>query len=206
VLIGSRRGLGGKAGGMVGRGGENEKGARREARESSEDARESNAEAKESNAEARSQTHKAEKATAKADMLQQEIAALKGRMTERGIVLTLDDVLFATGTATLSPLADNEISRLAAFLKKYPDRNVLIEGFTDSTGTEAANLDLSLKRANAVSTMLADKGISRSRITAKGFGEEFPVASNDTPAGREQNRRVDIVILNEGVSPLAQRR
>ena len=126
---------------------------------------------------------------------------MKGRMTERGIVLTIGDVLFATGTATLSPRADNEISRLAAFMKKYPDRNVLIEGYTDSTGTEGANLDLSLNRANAVSNKLVAQGISKGRITTKGFGEESPVASNDTAAGREQNRRVDVIILNEGVNP-----
>jgi outer membrane protein OmpA-like peptidoglycan-associated protein len=98
-------------------------------------------------------------------------------------------------------MADNEINRLAAFMKKYPDRSVLIEGYTDSTGTEGTNLDLSLNRANAVSNKLVAKGISRGRITTKGFGEESPVAGNDTAAGREQNRRVDVIILNEGVNP-----
>jgi outer membrane protein OmpA-like peptidoglycan-associated protein len=165
------------------------------------EARESNAAARESNAKAWSQTRKAEKATDRADKLQQEIAALKGRMTDRGIVLTIGDVLFATGTATLSPMADNEINRLAAFMKEYPDRSVLIEGYTDSTGTEGTNLDLSLNRANAVSNKLVAKGISKSRIATKGFGEESPVAGNDTAAGREQNRRVDVIILNEGVNP-----
>ena len=219
---------------LVIQGREREHSARMEARESNEDARESNAEARQSNAEARaqtqqaqiakkearesnaearesnaeawSQTHKAEKATAKADRLQQEIDTLKGRMTDRGVVLTIGDVLFATGTANLSPMADNEISRLAFFMKNYPDRNVLIEGYTDSTGPEGSNLDLSLQRANAVSNKLVAKGISRSRIMTKGFGEESPIASNDTAAGREQNRRVDVVILNEGVIPLAQLR
>jgi outer membrane protein OmpA-like peptidoglycan-associated protein len=148
--------------------------ARMEARESNAEARESKAAARESNAEAWSQTQKAEKATDKADKLQQEIAILKGRMTDRGIVLTIGDVLFATGTATLSPMADNEINRLAAFMKEYPDRSVLIEGYTDSTGTEGTNLDLSLNRANAVSNKLVAKGISKSRIATKGFGEESP--------------------------------
>jgi len=180
--------------------------AKMEARESNAAARESKAAARESNAEAWSQTQKAEKATDKADKLQQEIAVLKGRMTERGIVLTIGDVLFATGTATLSPMADNEINRLAAFMKEYSDRNVLIEGYTDSTGTEGTNLDLSLNRANAVSNNLVAKGISRGRIETKGFGEESPVAGNDTAAGREQNRRVDVIILNEGVKPLSQLR
>ncbi len=143
---------------MIIQGRASEQSARMDARESNAAARESNAEARQSNAETRAQTQKAEKATAKADMLQQEIAALKGRMTDRGIVLTLGDVLFATGTASLSPMADNEINRLAVFLKKYPDRDVLIEGYTDSTGAEGANLDLSLQRANAVRTKLVAQG------------------------------------------------
>ncbi len=125
-------------------------------------------------------------------------------MTERGIILTLGDVLFATGTASLSPMADNEINRLAVFLKKYPDRSVLIEGYTDSTGAEGSNLDLSLQRANAVRTKLVAQGISMGRITTKGFGEEFPLAGNDSPEGREQNRRVDVIILNEGNAPVTE--
>jgi len=182
--------------------------ANTEARESDARARESNAQAiasseqaRKSNVEALSQTQKAEMATAKADKLEQEITAMKGRMTERGIVLTIGDVMFATGTATLSPAADYEIYKLAAFMKEYPDRNVLIEGYTDSTGTEGTNLDLSLERANAVSNKLVDREISRSRITTRGFGEESPMAGNDTAAEREQNRRVEVIILNEGVAP-----
>ncbi|MEI6125437.1 MAG: OmpA family protein, partial [Pseudomonadota bacterium] len=168
------------------------------------EARESNAAARESSAEAWTQTHKAERAMNKADKLQHEISALRGKMTERGIVLTIGDVLFASGTATLSSRADTEISRLSAFMKKYPDRNVLIEGYTDSTGAEGTNLDLSLNRANAVSHKLIAQGIGSERITTKGFGEESPVASNDTATGREQNRRVDVIILNEDIKPLTQ--
>jgi outer membrane protein OmpA-like peptidoglycan-associated protein len=115
-------------------------------------------------------------------------------------------VLFDTGTSTLSSKADKEINRLVVFMNKYPNRNVLIEGYTDSTGMEGANLDLSLKRANAVSNNLIAQEISSDRITTKGYGEESPVASNDTAAGREQNRRVDVIILNEGISPLTQYR
>jgi outer membrane protein OmpA-like peptidoglycan-associated protein len=163
------------------------------------EARTATVEAMESRAEARAQAQEAEKATAEADRLQKEIAAMKGKMTARGVVLTIGDVLFTTGTATLSPKADSEISRLSDFMKKYPARNVLIEGYTDSTGTEGTNLDLSLKRADAVKEKLVAQGISEDRITTRGFGEEFPVASNDTAAGREQNRRVEVVILNEGI-------
>jgi OmpA-OmpF porin, OOP family len=186
--------------------------AKREARESNRGARASNAQAiasseqaRKSNAEAWSQTQKADMATAKADKLEQEIAAMKGRMTERGIVLTIGDVLFATGKATLSPAADHEIYKLADFMKEHPDRNLLIEGHTDSTGTERTNLGLSLERANAVRDKLVDREISGSRITTKGLGEEFPIAGNDTAAGREQNRRVEVIILNEGIDPLTQK-
>ena len=90
-------------------------------------------------------------------------------MTDRGIVLTIGDVLFATGTATLSPMADNEINRLAVFMKEYPDRSVLIEGYTDSTGTEGTNLDLSLNRANAVSNKLVARRLAGVVLQPKGL-------------------------------------
>ena len=172
------------------------------ARESEAQAIASKERARKSNAIALSQTQKADMATAKADNLEQEIADMKGRLTERGIVLTIGDVLFATGKATLSSAADHEIYRLADFLKEHPGRNLLIEGHTDSTGTERTNLGLSLERANAVRDKLVDQDISRSRITTKGLGETTPIAGNDTTAGREQNRRVEVIILNEGVNPL----
>jgi outer membrane protein OmpA-like peptidoglycan-associated protein len=176
-----------------------------EARASSDQARKADAQARKSNAEAAAQTQRAENAQIRAETLEQEIIDMKGRMTDRGIVLTIDDVLFATGTASLSPVADTEIDKLASFLKEYPNRNVLIEGHTDSTGTEKANLDLSIKRANAVRDKLIARDISLSRITTNGLGQNSPVEANDTAAGRERNRRVDIIILNEGVSPLTSK-
>jgi outer membrane protein OmpA-like peptidoglycan-associated protein len=175
--------------------------AKMDARESKLDARESNRDARESSAEARLQTQKAEMAATENEKLQLEIAAMKGKMTDRGIVLTLGDVLFATGTANLSAGADDQIEKLATFMRKYPDRNVIIEGHTDSTGSEATNLNLSLKRANAVSNRLIAKGSEQGRITTKGLGEVSPVASNDTVTGRMQNRRVEVIVLNPGVNP-----
>ena len=94
----------------------------------------------------------------------------------------------------------HSIDILADFLRKYPKRNVLIEGFTDSTGTETYNLGLSQQRADAVRDSLRARGIATERITTQGYGKQFPVASNKTPAGRQQNRRVEIIILDEGVS------
>ncbi len=177
---------------------EREERAKMAARESNAAAKRSNAAARESNAEALSQAQQAQEAQSRNDTLQQEIADLKGKISERGIVLTLGDMLFVTGSAALSPKADYEINMLSVFMKKYPDRNVLIEGHTDSIGPAEMNLALSLKRANAVRNKLVAREIGRNRITTKGFGEESPVASNDTVEGRMQNRRVDVVILNEG--------
>jgi outer membrane protein OmpA-like peptidoglycan-associated protein len=98
------------------------------------------------------------------------------------------------------PGAVNTIDKLVKFLEKYQNRNVLIEGHTDSVGSETYNLGLSHRRADAVRAALISKGISENRITAKGYGESRPVASNTTAAGRQQNRRVEIVILGEGIS------
>jgi outer membrane protein OmpA-like peptidoglycan-associated protein len=142
---------------------------------------------------------KAAKAKAESDQLMKELASLKAQQTERGIVLTIGDVLFATGKADLSPDANKSVNKLADFLKKYPNRDVLIEGHTDSVGADDYNLVLSRKRADSVKYKLMGEGIEEGRITTVGYGERFPLASNDTKAGKTQNRRVEVIILNEGV-------
>jgi outer membrane protein OmpA-like peptidoglycan-associated protein len=142
----------------------------------------------------------AEAALEKKRQLESEIAELKAMKTERGIVLTLGDILFESGKAALMPGAMATIDQLVEFLQKYPNRNIIIEGHTDSVGSENFNLGLSQKRADAVREPLISKGIAAERITTKGYGEQYPVASNATPAGRQQNRRVEIIILDEGVS------
>lgn len=147
---------------------------------------------------------KAAKAKAESDKLMKELANLKAQQTERGIVLTIGDVLFATGKADLSPDANQSVAKLAEFLKKSPNRNVLIEGHTDSVGKDDSNLALSQKRADSVKARLVGDGIAPARITTVGYGKKFPVASNDTKAGKAQNRRVDVVILNEGVKAETQ--
>ncbi len=144
---------------------------------------------------------KAEEAIAQRKQLESELSELKAKQTDRGVILTLGDILFETGKANLMSGAMRSMDILADFLKKYPKRNVLIEGFTDSTGSETYNLGLSQQRANAVRNALTAKGITTERITTKGYGEQFPIAGNNTQAGRQQNRRVEIVILDEGVSP-----
>jgi OOP family OmpA-OmpF porin len=149
---------------------------------------------------------KAAKAKAESDKLMKELASLKAQQTERGIVLTIGDVLFATGKADLSASAKKSVGTLAEFLQKNPNRNVLIEGHTDSVGADDYNLALSQRRADSVKDNLLENAIYAGRITAVGYGKKYPVASNDTAAGKAQNRRVDVVILNEGVKAESQMR
>jgi outer membrane protein OmpA-like peptidoglycan-associated protein len=135
-----------------------------------------------------------------ASHLESQLLELKTRETERGLEITLQDTLFEFGKADLKPGAARNLDKLALVLRENPNRNALIEGHTDSIGTDAYNNYLSKMRANRVKNYLVQKGISTSRITVKGYGESYPVASNTTDAGRQQNRRVDIVLIPEGKS------
>lgn len=153
---------------------------------------------------AEAEAAKAAEAKAEADQLMRELSELKAQQTERGIVLTIGDVLFATGKANLSPDANKSVAKLAEFLKKYQKRNVLIEGHTDSVGKDDYNLTLSRNRADSVKSNLVGNGIEAGRITTVGYGKKFPLASNDTKAGKAQNRRVEVIILNEGVKAETQ--
>jgi outer membrane protein OmpA-like peptidoglycan-associated protein len=136
--------------------------------------------------------------------LQAEVEALKAKQTDRGLVLTLGDVLFDTGRASLNPGAAMKLDRLAAFLNEHPDRRVQIEGFTDSVGGDAYNQDLSERRAEAVKAALTMRGIDPSRIATEGYGKAYPVASNSDSGGRQLNRRVEVVIGN-GNTPITPR-
>jgi outer membrane protein OmpA-like peptidoglycan-associated protein len=138
----------------------------------------------------------AENAQREAAELAAQLRDLQAKQTDRGLVLTLGDVLFDTGQATLKPGAASTIDRLASFLEKSPERSVAIDGHTDSVGSEAYNLQLSESRANAVKAALMAKGIPAERVTTVGKGEGEPVASNAEAAGRQQNRRVEIIISN----------
>jgi outer membrane protein OmpA-like peptidoglycan-associated protein len=141
-----------------------------------------------------------------AAQLRRQVEELQMQETERGLVLTLDDVLFDVDAADLKPGADSMLDRLAGFLEEYEEREVLIEGHTDSTGPENYNETLSERRANAVREALTERGIAATRIRTRGLGEAEPIASNSTAAGRQQNRRVDVVISDEeGAIPLADR-
>lgn len=139
----------------------------------------------------------AQMAEQRATTLEQELAELKAKKTERGMVLTLGDVLFDTGLATLKPGAYTTIDRLANVLKEAPDRKVLIEGHTDSVGADDYNQALSERRASSVQTALLERGVRSDQITSVGKGESFPVAGNDNAAGRQQNRRVEMVFTDD---------
>lgn len=132
----------------------------------------------------------------RADSLEMELADLKLQKTERGLVLTLSDVLFDTGAATLKAGADAPLDRLATVLKEQSDRKVLIEGHTDNVGSDQNNLGLSERRAQSVQASLIERGVERNQITAVGKGENFPIASNDSAAGRQSNRRVELIFTD----------
>jgi outer membrane protein OmpA-like peptidoglycan-associated protein len=128
--------------------------------------------------------------------LQQQIDTLQARVTDRGLVVTLGDVLFPTGGSVLKDNASRNLNRLVTFLGRYPDRTAAIEGYTDSTGTVEYNDALSRRRADAVMAYLVGQGVSSGRLTASGKGESLPVADNDSAFGRQQNRRVEVIINN----------
>lgn len=139
-------------------------------------------------------------ARAQADDLQRQITELNAKATNRGLVVTLGDVLFSTGTADLKGGAANNLGKLAAFLNRFEDRTVMIEGHTDNVGTADSNLGLSQRRADAVKFYLVSQGVGANRLDASGKGEVSPVAGNDSSTGRQQNRRVEVIISNTATS------
>jgi outer membrane protein OmpA-like peptidoglycan-associated protein len=139
-------------------------------------------------------------AARQADELQRQIDGLQARVTDRGLVLTLGDVLFASGAANLNSGGDAHLGKLAVFLNKYPDRTAQIVGYTDSIGGQDYNLGLSQRRADSVKFYLVQQGIDSSRLSASGQGMSSPVGDNSSSTGRQQNRRVEVIIENSRVS------
>ena len=144
--------------------------------------------------EAKTQVHQAQ---AESQRLAALLENMQASQTPRGIVLTLDDVLFDTGKAQLKSGAERSIEQIASFLKENPDRRVQVEGFTDSQGADNYNLELSQSRADSVAMAIIRRGVDAQRVRALGYGEGYPVASNDSAGTRQLNRRVEIIVSND---------
>jgi outer membrane protein OmpA-like peptidoglycan-associated protein len=123
-----------------------------------------------------------------------QVEELKANVTERGLIVSLGDVLFVNGKSDLKADVGAELARLVAFLRDDPGCTVMIEGYTDSAGSEDYNFGLSQRRADAVKSYLVEHGIAERRLLALGKGESKPVAGNDSAIGRQQNRRVEVTV------------
>ncbi|WP_207478420.1 OmpA family protein [Arenibaculum pallidiluteum] len=153
-------------------------------------------------------TQQVQQAQARAQSLEQQVRDLQAQRTDRGILVTLGDLLFATGRANLTPGAEARVAEVARFLQANPGTTAQIEGHTDSTGSSQTNLRLSEARADSVRDALVRNGIEPQRLQATGYGAARPVSDNGSQSGRQANRRVEIVITDpEGrvaVAPPAQ--
>jgi outer membrane protein OmpA-like peptidoglycan-associated protein len=129
--------------------------------------------------------------------LENQLTELNAKKTGRGMVITLGDVLFDTGRAELKPGGVSNVQKLSAFLRQYPQRKVMIEGFTDNVGSDSLNQQLSERRAESVRTALLNMGIGSDRISTRGYGKAYPVAGNDSAGSRQLNRRVEIVLSDD---------
>ena len=136
-----------------------------------------------------------------ANELQRQLEILQARPTDRGLVLTLGDTLFATGKSELNSGAAANLDRITAFMTEYPQRTAAIEGFTDSMGSDEYNQDLSQRRADSVKRYLVGQGVGTARLTSTGRGEVSPVGDNESAGGRQQNRRVEVVISPMPLEP-----
>ncbi|HEY4901640.1 MAG TPA: OmpA family protein [Terriglobales bacterium] len=145
------------------------------------------------------QVAESDKAAMRARLSQQLNSILQTRDTARGLIVSMSDVLFDTGKYTLKPGAREKLSKVAGILMAYPGLNIAVGGYTDNVGTDQLNQGLSEQRAGSVRDYLVQQGVSTNSITAKGFGNTLPVASNDSSAGRQENRRVELVVSGESI-------
>lgn len=152
--------------------------------------------AEQERANASASKQQADMAMMEAEDYRKQLSELQAKQTDRGMVMTLGDVLFSTGKSDLKPGAQERLDKLAAFMGKFPNRSIVIEGHTDSVGNDSYNLALSQRRADSVKAYLTNRGVAAARVNAVGRGEATPIAGNTNEAGRQQNRRVEIVIQN----------
>lgn len=151
-------------------------------------------------AEQRAQAAEQEKEQMRQRLLTQLNQVLQTRDTARGLIVNMNDVLFDVNQATLRPAARVRLAKVAGIIEAYPDLKLQIEGYTDSTGSQEYNEQLSERRAAAVRDFLVSQGVNLNNVTAQGFGPENPVASNSTPQGRQENRRVDLVVSGQSIA------
>jgi outer membrane protein OmpA-like peptidoglycan-associated protein len=169
----------------------------RDAEQAIEEAQQAKALAASSVTEAQLARREADLALEQADTLRRQLENLQLRQTESGVVVTLGDVLFESGETRLREEAMASLVEVVDLLQSEPDKNIRIEGHSDSTGDSQTNLEISELRANAVLDALVSLGVDPGRFTASGMGEDFPIASNETEEGRRQNRRVDVILLDK---------
>jgi len=175
-----------------------------EANQAKSQANQAKAEADAARAQADAAANSARDEAAKNAALQQQLADLQAKQTDRGLVITLSDVLFNVDRAELSAEGMRTVQKMADVLMQEPQSAVLIEGFTDSTGSADHNLQLSQRRAESVRNALIGLGVKSDKIATRGYGEAFPVASNADAGSRQLNRRVEIVLSQNG-APIANR-
>ncbi|PQO97360.1 flagellar motor protein MotB [Massilia phosphatilytica] len=182
--------------------------AKRDAASAQAQAAAAQAQAQDAQAQAAAAQQQAAQQADRAARLEALLVELHAQKTERGMVVTIGDVLFATDRAELNANGMATVKKLAEIMTQNPDRTVMVEGFTDSTGSAAHNKDLSERRAASVAQALVGLGVPRERIGMRGYGEAFPVASNNTASNRQLNRRVEIVLSNAGapIPPRAAQR
>lgn len=178
--------------------------AHQERQQADEQARQAQEEAERARKLAQAQTKVAELARKEAELASEQAASLQRRLerlqlrqTDRGVVVTLGDVTFSTGKTELAPESRRNLESVVELLQSEPSRRIRIEGHTDDRGEASLNLSISEQRAQAVSDALVALGVEAERITILGLGEDFPIADNATTEGRQQNRRVDVILLDE---------
>ncbi|WP_371869738.1 OmpA family protein [Telluria antibiotica] len=174
--------------------------AKRDAAAAQAQAAAAQAQAQDAQAQAAAAQQQAAQQADRAARLEALLVELHAQKTERGMVVTIGDVLFATDRAELNANGMATVRKLAEIMTQNPDRTVMVEGFTDSTGSASHNKDLSERRAASVAQALVGLGVPRERIGMRGYGEAFPVAPNNTASNRQLNRRVEIVLSNAGAT------
>lgn len=171
--------------------------AQRDAQQAQRSAETSQRDAQSAQLDAQAAQQQAAQAERVAASLTAQLRELQATQTNRGMVVTLGDVLFDNNQAQLKSGSLRSLDKLVVFLQTYPQRKALIEGFTDSVGADEANRQLSARRADAVRHALVSMGVAADRLSAMGFGEAHPVAGNDSASGRQMNRRVEILLSDD---------